>query len=92
MAFKRAEGSGRKHPFKDGAAGCAWFDGFKKRHPKLICAPHNCFLMHGDLGSANPEILSDYLAKLWAVRAKLNLLSKPIQTYNMGITVVHKPG
>ena len=35
VAFKIAEGSGRKHPFKDGAAGRAWFDGFKLRHPRL---------------------------------------------------------
>ena len=35
VAFKIAEASGRKHPFKDGAAGHAWFDGFQSRHPQL---------------------------------------------------------
>ena len=79
---------------KDGAAGRAWFDGFKSRHPRLTlrCTQP---LSHARASSANCEIISDYFAKLGAVCAKLNLLSKPMQIYNMdetGVTVIHKPG
>ena len=35
MAFTIAERSQRKHPFKNGTAGRAWFDGFRRCHPKL---------------------------------------------------------
>ena len=35
VAFKIAEASGRKHPFTDGAASRAWYDGFRSRHPQL---------------------------------------------------------
>lgn len=93
VAFKIAEGSGRKHPFKDGAAGRAWFDGFRSRHPKLTLRSTQS--SHARASSANHGILSDYFAKLGAVCAKLNLLSKPMQIYNMdetGVSVVHKPG
>ena len=94
VAFKTAEGSGRKHPFKDGAASRVWFDGFKLRHPRITLhstQPLSC----ARASSANCEIISDYFAKLGAMCAKLNLLSKPMQIYNMdetGVTIVHKPG
>ena len=35
LAFKIVDATQRKHPFKDQKAGCAWFDGFCHRHPKL---------------------------------------------------------
>ena len=38
VAFKIVEARGRKHPFTDGAAGRAWFDGFRSRHPREILA------------------------------------------------------
>ena len=35
MVFMIAERNDRKHPFREGRAGCAWFEGFQRRHPKL---------------------------------------------------------
>ena len=35
MAFMIAEKNDRKHPFREGRAGRAWFEGFQRRHPKL---------------------------------------------------------
>ena len=46
VAFKIVEASGRKHPSKDGSAGCAWFD---QDIPSSLYAPHNRCLMHGHL-------------------------------------------
>ena len=94
VAFKIAETSGRKHPFTEGTAGRAWFDGFRSRHPKLTLRSTQS-LSHARASSANQEIIGDYFGKLAAVCAKLNLLTKPMQIYNMdetGVTVVHKPG
>lgn len=79
---------------KDGAAGRAWLDGFKSRHPRLSLRSTQP-LSHAWASSANCEVISDNFAKLGAVCAKLNLLSKPMQIYNMdemGLTIVHKPG
>lgn len=77
VAFKIVEASGRKHPFKDGSAGRAWFDGFRSRHPKLtLRSPQS--LSHARASCASHEIVSDFFAKLGAVCAKLNLLSKPM--------------
>ena len=42
MAFTIVEKSQRRHPFRDGKAGRAWFEGFRRRHPKLF-APHSHF-------------------------------------------------
>ena len=40
LAFKIADRTQHKHPFKDQNAGRAWFDGFCRRHPRLtIHAP-----------------------------------------------------
>ena len=33
IAFGIVKNSRRQHPFSDGLAGQAWFDGFKSRHP-----------------------------------------------------------
>lgn len=35
MAFTIVEKSKRKHPFRDGRAGRAWFKGFQRHHPNL---------------------------------------------------------
>ena len=45
--------------------------------------------------AANKEIVNDFFAKLGAIFACLNLLSKPMQIFNIdetGISVVHRPG
>lgn len=42
VAFKIVEANGRKHPFVEGAADHAWFDGFRSRHLRLP----NHYLMH----------------------------------------------
>ena len=45
--------------------------------------------------AANKEIVDDFFAKLGAIYARLNLLSKPMQIFNIdetGISVVHKTG
>ena len=93
-AFKIAENSGRHHPFVKGSAGRAWFEGFRTRHPKLTIRSAQS-LSHSRAACANPEIVSDYFAKLAALCAKLNLFTKPMNIYNMdetGLSIVHKPG
>ena len=94
VAFKLAEASGRKHPFTDGAAGRAWFDGFRSRHPKLtLCSTQS--LSHAQASSANCKVIAHYFGKLAAVCAKLNLLAKPMQIWNMdetGVTQTWKGG
>ena len=94
VAFKIAESSGREHPFTKGTAGRAWFDGFRSRHSNLTLRSAQS-LSHSRAACANKEIISDYFAKLGAVCAKLNLLTKPMQIFNMdetGLSIVHKPG
>ena len=94
IAFQIAQASGRKHPFTDGAAGRAWFDGFRSRHCKLTLRSTQS-LSHARASNATREVITDYFGKLAAVCAKLNLLAKPMQIWNMdetGVTVVHKPG
>ena len=94
IAFKIAESSGRSHPFTKDTAGRAWFDGFRSRHPRLTLRSAQS-LSHSRAYSASKETVSDYFAKLGAVCAKLNLLTKPMQVYNMdetGVSIVHKPG
>ena len=94
VAFKIAEASERKHPFTDGAAGRAWYDGFRSRHPQLTLRSTQS-LSHARAFCANREIISDYFGKLAAVCAKLNVLMKPMNIFNMdemGVTIVHKGG
>ena len=94
VAFSIVEKSGRRHPFTNGMAGRAWFDGFRSRNPNLtmrISQP----LSYSRATNANKETVDDFFAKLGAIYARLNLLSKPMQIFNVdetGITVVHKPG
>ena len=45
--------------------------------------------------NATKEVLADYFAKLGAIYARLNILSKPMLVFNsdeFGVSVVHKPG
>ena len=59
VVFKIAEASERKHPFSDGSAGRAWFDGFTSRHPRLTLRSTQSF-SRAQASSANREIISDY--------------------------------
>ena len=56
VAFKIVEASGRKHPFTDGAAGRAWFDGFRSRHPRLTLRSTES-LSRARASSSNSEII-----------------------------------
>ena len=94
VAYSIVEKSGREHPFSNGMAGRAWFDGFRSRNPNLtmrISQP----LSYSRATAANKDIIDDFFAKMGAIYARLNLLSKPMQIYNVdetGISVVHKAG
>ena len=94
LAFKIVDDSGRQHPFTDGLAGRAWFDGFKSRHPSLtIRTPQP--LSYNRAACANKETISDFFAKLGGAYGRLNLLSKPMQVFNTdetGVSIVHKVG
>lgn len=94
MAFKLAEKTNARHPFKDGSAGRAWFDGFRGRHPKLtIRTPQP--LSHCRALCANMSTILDFFGKLGSIYGKLNLISKPMLLINCdetSVTVVHKPG
>ena len=94
VAYSIVEKAGREHPFSNGMAGRAWFDGFRSRNPNLtmrISQP----LSYSRATAANKDIIDDFFAKMGAIYAHLNLLSKPMQIYNVdetGISVVHKAG
>ena len=94
LAFKIVDATQRKHPFNDQKAGRAWFDGFRRRHPKLsIRSPLPLSYCHARC--ANMDTINDFFGKLGAIYGRLNLLSKPMQIYNCdetGVSVVHKPG
>ena len=90
LAFKIVDNSGRQHP-DDGLVGRAWFEGFKSRHSNLTIRPPQT-LLYNQTTCANKETIEDFFAKLGGV---LNLLSKPMQIFNIdetGVSVVHKVG
>ena len=94
LAFRIADSSGRAHPFHDGMAGRAWLTGFMVRHPNLTARTAQP-LSYSCAKCANVETVYNYFAKLGAAYARLNLLAKPMQIFNVdevGISVVHKPG
>lgn len=94
LAFRIVDKSGRQHPFTNGLAGRAWFEGFKSRHPKLTMRTPQP-LSYNRATCGNKETISDFFAKLGGVYGRLNLLSKPMQIFNIdetGVSVVHKPG
>ena len=84
----------RKHPFKNEKAGQAWFDGFRRHHPRLtIRLPQP--LSYARALCANKDTVNDFFWKTWAIFGQLNLLFKPMQIYNCdktGVSNVHKPG
>ncbi len=93
-AYSIVTKSHRQHPFNNGMAGRAWFEGFLRRHPNLtIRSPQP--LSYCRAFNANHETISDFYGKLGAIYGRLNLLSKPMQIYNCdetGVTIVFKPG
>jgi len=85
---------GEKAPFTNGMAGHNWLDGFRSRHPCLTLRSTQP-LSYCRAVSANKETIRDFFGKLGAICARLNLLSKPMQIFNVdetGISIVHKPG
>lgn len=94
MAFTIVQKSQRSHPFRDGKAGRAWFEGFQRRHPKLTLRTPQPLSYCRALCS-NQETIDDFFGKLGALYGRLNLVSKPMLIFNSdetGISVVHKPG
>ena len=62
-AFLLTEKSGLKHPFKNGKAGRAWFEGFLSRNPQLfICQVQSLSVARAT--SANKETITDFLVSL----------------------------
>ena len=94
LAYTIAEKLHRKHPFGSKSAGRSWFEGFKRRHPKLTIHTPQA-LSYCRAISANEETISDLFGKVGSIYGRLNLFAKPMQVYNAdetGITIVHKPG
>ena len=80
----------RPHPFKDGAAGKSLLQGFLSRHKLSVRSPQP--LSHARARSVMDEVIKDFFTKLGGIFARLNLLSKPMQVYNIdetSINVVH---
>jgi len=77
VAYTIVEKSGREHPFSNGMAGQAWFDGFRSQNPNLTVRISQT-LSYCRATAANKEIVDYFFAKLGAIYARLNLLSKPM--------------
>ena len=82
LAFQLAEKSGMSHPFKDNSAGRRWFNGFCGWHLNLTLqsAQSLSFLR---AKPTNPQIIEDFFGKLGSMYARLNILTKPMQVYNV---------
>ena len=92
VAFRIAENSGRKHPFNEGKAGRDWYAGFCRCHSQLVLRKPEA-LSYSRAKCANAKTVEDFFAKLGALYARLNILSKPMLIYNAdetGISKVHK--
>ena len=93
LAYSIVEKSKRPHPFQNGSAGRAWFEGFMRRRPNLtIRSPQS--LSYCRAISANKETITDFFGKIGSLYGKLNLVSKPMQIFNcdeMGVKIVFKP-
>ena len=78
LAYSIVEKSQRSHPFQNGSAGRAWFEGFMRRRPTLtVRSPQE--LSYCRAISANKETINDFFGKLGSLYGKLNLVSKPMQ-------------
>ena len=81
-AYKIAEACGRAHPFHNEMAGVPWLDGFFRRHPNLTLRKPQP-LSYNRAVSANIDTINDYFAKIGALYARLTILTKPMQIYNI---------
>ena len=66
LAFKIIDTTQRKYPFRDQKAGCAWFDGFCRQHPKLLIRlplP----LSYCRARCADADTINDFFGKLGAI-------------------------
>jgi len=94
MAFMIAEKTHKDHPFTDGKAGRAWFEGFLRRHPKLTIRSPQALLYNRAI-CANRETVDEFFGKLGSIYGRLDLISKPMLIFNCDetdISIVHKPG
>ena len=77
MAYFDVEKSKRSHPFHEGSAGRAWFEGFMRCHPKLtIRSPQP--LSYCRALCSNKDTITDFFSKLGSIYGRLNLISKPM--------------
>ena len=91
LAFQIAEASGRKHPFREGKAGRDWLQDFAVTTQLALRKPEA--LSYSRAKGANSKTVEDFFAKLGALCARLNILSKPMLIFNAdetGISKVHK--
>jgi hypothetical protein len=93
LAYSIVQKTKRPHPFQNGSAGRAWFEGFMRRNPNLtIRSPQP--LSYCSAASGNKDTIADFFGKLGSLYGKLNLLSKAMQVFNCdetGVTIVFKP-
>ena len=81
LAFTIVQKSERKNPFHGGKAGCAWFKGFRRRHPQLsLRAPQP--LSYCRAIASNQATVDDFFGKLGSLYGRLNLITKPMLIYN----------
>ena len=62
VAFQIVEEMKRPHPFKDGAAGKSWLQGFLSRHKLSVRSPQ--LLSHARARSITDEVIKDFFTKL----------------------------
>ena len=95
MAYTIVERSKRSHPYLEGSAGRAWFEGFMRRHPKLtVRSPQP--LSYCRVLCSNKDTITDFFGKLGSIYGRQNLISKPMHIYNcdetgVTVTIVVKP-
>ena len=72
LGYKIVDKAGRKHPFRDEKAGRGWFDGFRRRHPRLtIRSPQP--LSYCRALCSNVDTLNDFFGKLGALYGRLTV-------------------
>ena len=90
-AYSIAKKSKRPHPFENGSAGRAWFEGFMRRRPNLtIKSPQSLSYFH----AANTDKINDFFGKLGSLHGKLNCATKSMQVFSCdgtGATITFKP-